>query len=115
MMQCPTSSAVHQSSVKRHARASRPEHSMDTSARTRFWKEVAAGGVSTAIVSAILNPVDVIKTRRQLAPAHVTASMLVRQVVVVHGIPGLWTPGLRATLVREVLYSGCAKGRLGIH
>ena len=28
--------------------------------------EVACGGVSTAAVSAALNPVDVIKTRRQL-------------------------------------------------
>jgi len=61
-------------------------------------------------VSAILNPVDVIKTRRQLSPAHVTASILVRQVVQTDGIFGLWTPGLRATVVREVLYSGCAKG-----
>ena len=34
--------------------------------------EVACGGVSTAAVSAALNPVDVIKTRR-ISPTHSTA------------------------------------------
>jgi len=73
-------------------------------------RDVVAGGVSTAAVSALLNPIDVVKTRRQvgiprtaLAEAHAAWREL-------GAWKGLWRPGLTASLIRELLYSGCTKG-----
>lgn len=73
-------------------------------------RDVVAGGVSTAIVSAILNPVDVVKTRRQVGiPRSARAEAIACWHE--HGAwRGLWRPGLTATIVRELLYSGCTKG-----
>ena len=78
-----------------------------------FLREVAAGGGSTAIVSALLNPVDVIKTRRQLfAYRELTALEVAEQLAREGrgGIVALWAPGLSATIARELVYSGCTKG-----
>ena len=76
-----------------------------------FAAEFAAGGGSTAIVSAVLNPVDVIKTRRQLERyrAH-TAIQVARGLWDEGGAIALWRPGLTATVARELVYSGCTKG-----
>lgn len=76
-----------------------------------FAREVLAGGGSTAIVSALLNPVDVVKTRRQLfhyreRTAQEIASSIWRE----GGVFALWKPGLTATVAREMVYSGCTKG-----
>eukprot|EP00939_MAST-03C_sp_MAST-3C-sp1_P003570 g3570.t1 len=74
-------------------------------------REIAAGGGSTAFVSALLNPIDVVKTRRQLYPKHKTPLTIARDLYVQEGgLKGLWLPGLRATVVREIFYSGCTKG-----
>ena len=76
-----------------------------------FVREVTAGGGSTAIVSALLNPVDVVKTRRQLfAYREVSALDVARQLYAEGGAVALWRPGLTATIAREMLYSGCTKG-----
>ena len=78
---------------------------------TTFLLEVAAGGGSTAIVSGLLNPVDVIKTRRQLfAYKDISAIDISRQLWAEGGLVALWRPGHHATLTREMLYSGCTKG-----
>ena len=60
--------------------------------------DVACGGVSTAVVSAILNPTDVIKTRRQIGSGFSGASPLdmARAVARADGLRGLWLPGLQA-------------------
>lgn len=78
----------------------------------RLGREILAGGVSTAAVSALLNPVDVIKTRRQLSGSP-AASAIGRELWGAGGIAGLWRlwrPGLDATIARELVYSGCTKG-----
>ena len=73
--------------------------------------DVACGGVSTAVVSAILNPTDVIKTRRQIVGFSGASPLdMARAVVRADGLRGLWLPGLQATVLRELLYSGCTKG-----
>jgi len=78
----------------------------------RLAREVLSGGTSTAAVSALLNPVDVIKTRRQLPGSPQTAA-IARELWGAGGaaaIARLWRPGLDATIARELLYSGCTKG-----
>lgn len=73
--------------------------------------DMLCGGVSTAAVSALLNPTDVIKTRRQiLGLGGATPLEMGRAVVASEGLLGLWLPGLSATVLRELLYSGCTKG-----
>eukprot|EP00927_Polykrikos_kofoidii_P057401 TRINITY_DN51527_c0_g1_i1.p1 TRINITY_DN51527_c0_g1~~TRINITY_DN51527_c0_g1_i1.p1 ORF type:complete len:299 (-),score=26.76 TRINITY_DN51527_c0_g1_i1:138-1034(-) len=72
-------------------------------------RDIVAGGGSTAIVSAILNPTDVIKTRRQIGMPRSARAEVVR-ILGAEGIRGLWLPGLHASVLREILYSGCTKG-----
>ena len=73
--------------------------------------EVACGGVSTAAVSAALNPVDVIKTRRQLERFSERRALEIAQSLWAEGgAAALWRPGLAATIAREIVYSGCTKG-----
>ena len=76
-----------------------------------FTKEVLAGGGATATVSALLNPIDVIKTRRQLpANSRVAALDIARDLWREGGLVALWRPGLGATVAREMVYSGACKG-----
>ena len=76
-----------------------------------FSREVLAGGGSTAIVSAILNPVDVVKTRRQLERFRTSSAVeIARAMYREGGVLALWRPGLVASCSREMVYSGCTKG-----
>ena len=64
-----------------------------------------------AIVSAVLNPVDVVKTRRQLEGYRdARALSIAAQLYSEGGVVALWRPGLAATFSRELVYSGCTKG-----
>ena len=73
--------------------------------------DMACGGLSTAAVSALLNPSDVIKTRRQIVGLSGESPLaMARAVAATDGVLGLWRPGLEATVLRELLYSGCTKG-----
>lgn len=95
--------------------ASAPELPPDGRGAATEWRlgrEIWAGGVSTAAVSALLNPVDVIKTRRQLSgsPAASAIGWELWGAGGVTGVIRLWRPGLDATIARELVYSGCTKG-----
>lgn len=84
------------------------EHEM-LSSLPELPRDIAAGGGSTAFVSAVLNPVDVVKTRRQIGLPRSAREEFIR-VWRSEGFRGLWLPGLTATVLREILYSGCTKG-----
>lgn len=75
--------------------------------------EMFTGGLSNAIASAILNPMDVTKTRMQtnlgagqnaFSIGRFTRS--VRAIYADAGVLGLWTPGLSASMLREFVYCG---------
>ena len=69
--------------------------------------DVACGAVSTADGLGALNPTDVIKTRRQIVGFRRSLDMARRRVRArARGPAGLWLPGLQATVLRELLYSG---------
>ena len=69
--------------------------------------EVACGGVSTAAVSAALNPVDVIKTRRQLERFSERRALDIAQSLWAEGgAATLWRPGKhRAILSTHTLHT----------
>eukprot|EP00929_Paragymnodinium_shiwhaense_P059447 TRINITY_DN29772_c0_g1_i3.p1 TRINITY_DN29772_c0_g1~~TRINITY_DN29772_c0_g1_i3.p1 ORF type:complete len:191 (+),score=15.52 TRINITY_DN29772_c0_g1_i3:71-643(+) len=73
-------------------------------------RDVVAGGSSTAAVSALLNPIDVVKTRRQVGIERTARAEALAAFRERGAWQGLWKPGLTASVVRELLYSGCTKG-----
>ena len=87
----------------------------------RLLKEWASGGVANAVTSAFLNPMDVTKTRMQTISdiatknstqrpnGHLFTSTL-RALYLEGGLIGLWTPGLLASCIREIMSSGPRAG-----
>lgn len=84
-----------------------------------FWKlllEWTSAGLANALSSAVLNPMDVAKTRMQTIQLHQTGDKsisLLRTLSILYresGVVGLWKPGLNASMVREMLYSGPRAG-----
>lgn len=78
-----------------------------------------SGGISNAIASSILNPMDVAKTRMQAEEISIlhtdgTRKRSLREtfqkLFKEGGIIGLWRPGLKASICREFLYSGPRAG-----
>ena len=85
--------------------------------KARLFREWMAGGVANAITSAILNPMDVAKTRLQIVvdkPCNKNfASVLfstLKNAYASGGLWGLWRPGLSATMIRELMSSGPRAG-----
>lgn len=80
--------------------------------------EWLSGGSSNAIASAILNPMDVAKTRMQTMPPNISGSRasqihlseVLRSIYRTDGMVGVWRPGLSASMAREMLYSGPRAG-----
>lgn len=79
--------------------------------------QIASGGLANALTSAFLNPMDVAKTRMQAETLKsdqvMNRSNLVRtfrNLYVSDGIIGLWKPGLKASMVREIVNSGTRAG-----
>eukprot|EP01031_Cornospumella_fuschlensis_P039221 gene39220-47727_t len=77
-------------------------------------REWLSGGLANAIASAVLNPVDVTKTRLQAAVAQSGSRpkvfTIVKGIYQESGLLGLWRPGLSASMTREMLYSGPRAG-----
>jgi hypothetical protein len=78
-------------------------------------KQWLAAGVANAATSALLNPLDVAKTRLQTAalPAGARAPSLAATLRDMHaqsGLRGLFLPGLHASMAREMLSSGTRAG-----
>lgn len=80
--------------------------------------EWLSGGLANALASAILNPMDVAKTRMQVM-YNVSSSASTQKLNLRHyisliyaegGVIGLWRPGLSASMAREMLYSGPRAG-----
>ena len=56
-------------------------------------KEWLAGGLANAVTSALLNPLDVTKTRLQVSESRVGMYCTLHRIFVNEGIRGLWMPG----------------------
>ena len=73
-----------------------------------------AAGVANAATSALLNPLDVAKTRMQTQVRGGGAPSLRAALAAMHAeggvLRGLFLPGLGASMVREMLSSGCRAG-----
>lgn len=80
----------------------------------RLIREWLAGGTANAITSSFLNPMDVSKTRLQSISIAKHQKAQLRQVFfqlyAEGGVIGLWTPGLLASCMREMLNSGARAG-----
>lgn len=81
----------------------------------QLFLEWMSAGLANGIASAILNPMDVAKTRMQSINAASSSTPLnLIQVwkILYHeaGVVGLWRPGLAASMAREMLYSGPRAG-----
>jgi hypothetical protein len=80
----------------------------------RLILEWMSATIANGFASAVLNPMDVSKTRMQAESVSssysrgliTTLSKLYQQ----EGLIGLWKPGLNASLARELLYSGPRAG-----
>ena len=80
-----------------------------------LFLEWLAGGLANAITSGVLNPLDVAKTRMQTAAplsGAAAPSLLgtLREMRAAGGLAGLFAPGLAASALREMLYSGAKAG-----
>ena len=71
--------------------------------------EWISAAVANSFASAVLNPMDVAKTRMQ-AINNTSMIATIRELYGLNGVAGLWKPGLSASITREWLYSGPRAG-----
>eukprot|EP00981_Chlorochromonas_danica_P000690 scaffold147_cov164-Ochromonas_danica.AAC.7 len=82
----------------------------------KVFHEWSSGGLANAIASAILNPIDVVKTRLQALSPTANPHTIIRIRPIIQsiwresGVIGLWKPGLAASMSREMLNSGPRAG-----
>ena len=75
-----------------------------------LWKEWFAGGVANAVTSALLNPLDVSKTVMQTSTEASSFSSTLKKLYASNGLRGVFLPGLTASVIREMVYSGAKAG-----
>lgn len=74
---------------------------------SEFFRLWLAAGVANAFTSTLLHPLDLIKTRLQLAPAGgATIPSILKAAFAAGGWRGLFLPGLAPSILRELAYSG---------
>eukprot|EP01041_Mallomonas_annulata_P003388 gene3388-6721_t len=80
--------------------------------RFGLLREYLAAGIGCSIADSIFNPLEVIKVRLQMQSdvVHIASFTQTKQVALKiiseDGISGLWTPGLVATCLRGIFYTG---------
>ena len=75
-----------------------------------LFLEFLAGGLANAITSALLNPLDVAKTRMQTAQAPLSLRGTLLSLHSEGGFRAVFLPGLAASVAREMVYSGAKAG-----
>jgi len=84
-----------------------------------LFSECIVGGGANAFTSALLNPLDIVKTRMQVEVMKrgergtALHSGLRRSILLIyrqHGLAGLYTPGLTATMIREMFNCSARTG-----
>lgn len=83
-----------------------------------LYSQCITGGAANAFSSALLNPMDVIKTRMQVEvmagsrkdAVYGSMARSVKQIYMAEGAYGLWSPGLTATMVREMVNCSARTG-----
>jgi hypothetical protein len=72
--------------------------------------EFLAGGLANAVTSALLNPLDIAKTRMQTAPAALSLRGTLSALHAEGGLRAVFLPGMAASVIREMIYSGAKAG-----
>lgn len=75
-----------------------------------LYKEWLAGGVANAVTSALLNPLDIAKTLQQTSTNPLTLPQTLSSLYTKGGLKGLFLPGMTASCIREMIYSGAKAG-----
>lgn len=76
-----------------------------------FLRSWLCGGVANAVTSALLNPLDVVKTRLQMGHGERSLVSSVHSAWAEKGLwRGLYQPGLSASMIREMMSSGPRAG-----
>ena len=70
---------------------------------TELWRHWLAAGAANALVSAVLTPLDIAKTRMQVRGGSLLATLRAQSG---GGLRGLFLPGLAPSVLRELVYSG---------
>lgn len=76
-----------------------------------FLRSWLCGGVANAVTSALLNPLDVVKTRLQMGHGERSLVSSIHSAWAEKGLwRGLYQPGLSASMIREMMSSGPRAG-----
>jgi hypothetical protein len=72
--------------------------------------EFLAGGLANALTSALLNPLDIAKTRMQTAASPLPLRSTLLALHAQGGLQAVFLPGMAASVCREMVYSGAKAG-----
>ena len=69
-------------------------------------REILAAGLGCAIADSLFNSLNVLKVRQQLEPSGESTAALARRILRTEGIGALALPGMGATQLRGMTYTG---------